>query len=468
MAVRIIDPREMFSGEQRDKFEVRMHSNLCVPSFMHAYSMAVEFARDWFLSKMPVNYFRKEDGHDSITINEKNIFDDYRRLSKAERLAKTKPYLIITPQINFDFDLDTVHMYNYGPELLTRRGWQTDSFFRDGERGLYLLMNMQLIEVKVDYKISMYSRALQLDLFKKMEIWFRIGATETQDRDMDFHIPSDIIYNIADAAGFKVNEKTKQVEEPLDFARYMNGHSEFPIMYKFRKATGNFDFFMRVPMLPVHVDIQDKLRPDDGEMQGQIHTNYNIEMSATFRMAVPQFYVYYTKDPVHYDFSKQERDDKERESFDLCTFKVVDIPLVNSRGWEKFVWSKYEYDDEDNGIIDLDGLIGSDKEHSEFYNIMKTTIDAGLSPSVYIDLTIFTADPSSNDIVNTEIDWDNNKIIINDDLSPQILYIAMYVDLDYYNRTLQELDRMRSNRMVQHKDQMSKEMMMSGDMSIRQ
>lgn len=461
MSVRIIDPRELFSGEQRDKFEIQMHSNLCVPSFMHAYSMSVEYARDWFLSKMPVNFFRKDNGLDSITINEKNIYDDYRRLSKADRLAKAKPYLIITPQINFDFDLDTVHMYNYGPELLTRRGWQTDSFFRDGERGLYLLMNMQLMEVKFDYKVSVYSKAQQLDLFKKMEIWFRIGATETQDRDMDFHIPNDIIYNLAYAAGFNVDTDTKQVEQPLDFARYMNGHSAFPIMYKFRKSTGNFDFFMRVPMLPVHVNLQDKLRPDEGEMQGQLRTNYNIEMSATFRMPAPQFYVYYTKEPIHYDFSKYERDNNEKETFDLCTYKVVDIPLVNNRGWEKFVWSKYEYDQDDCGEIDLKGLIGSDTEHSEFYNIMKSTIDAGLSPSVYIDLTIFTADPSSNDIVDTAVDWENNKILINDELYPQILYIAMYVDLDYYNGTLMELDRMGSNRMVQHKDQMSKEMVMN-------
>lgn len=461
MAVRIIDPRELFVGEQRDKFEIQMHSNLCVPSFTHAYSMAVEFAKDWFLSKMPINYFRKADGHDSITINEKHIYDDYRRLSKAERLQKEKPYLVITPQINFDFDLENVHTYNYGPELLVRRGWQSDSFFRDAERGLYLLMNMQLIEVKVDYKVSMYSRALQLDLFKKMEIWFRIGATETQDRDMDFHIPEDIIFNLADAAGFEVNPSTKQVKNPLDFARYMNGHSAFPIMYKFRKATGNFEFFMRVPMLPVHVDMQDKLRPDDGEMQGQLHTNYSLEMSATFRMPAPQFYVYYTKEPIHYNFSKQERDDKEKDSFDLCTYKIVDIPLVNSRGWEKFVWSKYEYDEDDHGEIDLGGLIGSDTVHSEFYNIIKTTMDAGLSPNVYLDITLFTADPGHDDIVNTRIDWENNKIIVNDDLVPQILYIAMYVDMDYYNRTLQELDRMGSNRMVQHKDQMNKEMVIN-------
>lgn len=462
METRIIDPRELFIGEQRDKFEIQMHSNLCVPSFSHAYSMAVEISRDWFLSKMPMNYFRKKDGLDSIFLNEIYMYDDYRKLSKSQRLKKDKPYVIITPQINYDFDLETVHTYNYGPELLVRRGWQSDSFFRDAERGLYLLMNMQIIEVKVDYKVVTYSKFIQLDLFKKMEIWFRIGATETQDRDMDFHIPEDIIFNIAVSAGFQVDKATKQVKNPLDFVRYMNGHSSFPIMYKFRKATGNFDFFMRVPMLPIHMNMQDKLRPDEGEMQGQLHTNYGIEMSCTFRIPAPQFYVYYTKEPVPYNFSREEvRSNFEKENFDLCTYKVVDIPLVNSRGWEKFVWSKYEYGNDDNGVIDMNGLIGSDKHGSEFYGVMQTTMQAGLSPSVYMDVVLFTADPSSNDIVNTTIDWENNSIFVNDKLDPQILYIAVYVNLDYYNRTLEEIDRMGSNRMVQHKDQMSKEMVIN-------
>ena len=46
MAMRIIDPRNMFQMEQRDRFEIKMNSNHCVPSFMHAYSMGVEYARD--------------------------------------------------------------------------------------------------------------------------------------------------------------------------------------------------------------------------------------------------------------------------------------------------------------------------------------------------------------------------------------------------------------------------------------
>ena len=461
MAVRIIDPREMFAIDQQDRFQVKMNSNLCIPSFMHAYSMGVEYARDWFLSKMPVNYFRKEDGYDSIHINEKFIFDDYRRLTKAERLKKSKPFLMITPQLNFDFDLENVHMYNYGPRLLSNRGWATDSFLRDSEKGIYLMMNMQLVELRVDYKVSLYSRAQQLDLFKKMEIWFRIGATESEDRDMDFHIPMDIICNIATAAGYEVDMQNQKVKDPIGFSRYLNSHSAFPILYKFRKATGNFEFFLRVPMLNVHTNIMDKLRPDEGEMQGQLRTNFNIEMSAVFQYPAPQFYVYYTKEALPYELPKEEAN-PGAVSYDICTYKVVDIPTINAIGWEKFVWSKYEYDETDCQEIDINEMIGSDSKDSEFCRVMNKTRESGISPASYIDIKLFTADPTLDDIVTTHMDWDNMILHVDQNIDPQLLYLAIYVDLEYYNDMLVSMDKMTENRMTQKKDQSSKSMVYGG------
>jgi hypothetical protein len=459
MAIRVIDPKTLFAKQQRDdRFEIKMRSNLCIPSFTHAYSMGVEYARDWFLSKMPIDYFKKENGYNSIHVNEKFVYDDYRKLGKAERLKKAKPFLTITPQLNFDFDLENVHMYNYGPELLASQSWSRDSFFRDGINGLYLLMNMQIVELKVNYRVSLYSRAQQLDLFKKMEIWFRIGATESQDRDMDFHIPSDVLCNLALLAGFDVDIENQKVKDPIRFTRYLNAHSAFPIMYKFRKATGNYDYFLRAPMMNIHANIMDKLAPDDGEMSGQLRTNFNIDMSVTFRYPAPQFYVLYTKDPSEYKIPQYEPDKHEKISYDICTYKIVDIPLVNNLGWEKFVWSKYEYDEDDCKQIDLNDMIGAD---SEFRKVIDYTKSMGISPEAFMDIRLFTGDPKLDGIVRTHIDWNSLKIIFDEEVDPQLLYLAIYVDLDYYNSVLISWDDSLNNRMVQHKDQQSLEMVMS-------
>lgn len=468
MSMRIINPEEMFQQDRADRFNVRMHSNLCIPSFMHAYSMGVEFAREWFLSKMPEGFFDYADnGNPNIHVNEKNVFDDYRRLTKSERLKKTRPFLTITPNINFDFDLDSVHMYNYGADLLATRGWQQDSFFRDSDKGLYLLMNMQLVEMACGYKVYVSTKAEQYDLFEKMKIWFRIGGTESQDRDMDFHIPDDIMCNVAYAAGFAVDMDNQNIEDPVGFTRYMNMHSAFPILYKFRKVTHKFAFFLRVPMLSVHINLMDKLQPDSGETQGQLRTNYGIEMATVFRYPAPQFYVFYTKDPVKYQIRRKEICSRDSDCIDLTTYKVVDIPLINNKGWEKYVWSKYEYDYDDDGEIDLCGMIGQKTEDSEFYRVIDKCKSMGISPSVFIDVVVFTADPALEDVVPTQTDWEGMKILIGQPMIPQLLYLAMYVDLEYYNNSLIEDDHMYSNRMVQHEDQSSKPMVMSPIMPPR-
>ena len=450
MAVRVIDPKDMKHVMNDDRFKVKMYSHLCVPSFTNAYSMGVEYARDWFLSKMPLNFFKVGELTDNIHINEANVFDGFRRLSKAERLKRKKPFLVITPQVNFDFDLDTVHQYNCGPELLTRTGWQQDSFFRDGQKGLYLLMNMQLVEMSVTYKVSVYTRAQQLDLFKKMELWFRIGATESQDRDMDFHIPEEVICSLAADAGFDVDTENLLVKDPVGFTRYMNQHSAFPIMYKFRKVTHRFEFFLRVPMLTVHTNIMDKLRPDDGEIQGQLRTNYSIEMGATFRYVVPQFYAYYTKDMPKYEVPTSEPLKPESRLLDIGTFKIVDIPLVNERGWEKFVWSKYDYDEDDNGVIDLERIIGSKADHSAVDRYISTRRAAGISPSIYLDIKVFTSDPILDNVLRTHVDWEKMQICVDQDIYPQLLYLAIYTNLGYYNASLVDEDDMGNNRMVRH------------------
>ena len=49
-------------------------------------------------------------------------------------------------------------------------------------------------------------------------------------------------------------------------------------------------------------------------------------------------------------------------------------------------------------------------------------------------------------------------LIVDQEIDRQLLYIAIYVDLRYYNDTLISMDNMNNNRMTEKKDQSSKEM----------
>ena len=75
-----------------------------------------------------------------------------------------------------------------------------------------------------------------------------------------------------------------------------------------------------------------------------------------------------------------------------------------------------------------------------------------------MEIKLFTADPTLDDVVTTHMDWENMHLIVDQEIDPQLLYIAIYVDLGYYNDTLIAMDNMTGNRMTEKKDQSSKEM----------
>ena len=75
-----------------------------------------------------------------------------------------------------------------------------------------------------------------------------------------------------------------------------------------------------------------------------------------------------------------------------------------------------------------------------------------------MEIKLFTADPTLDDIVTTHMNWENMHLIVDQEIDPQLLYIAIYVDLRYYNDALISMDNMNNNRMTEKKDQSSKEM----------
>jgi hypothetical protein len=71
------------------------------------------------------------------------------------------------------------------------------------------------MEMNFTFRIRVNSRSEQLDLYNKMELWFRIGTTQQDNLSADFHIPFDIIFQIAKDANFEVDEEKMIIKEVL-------------------------------------------------------------------------------------------------------------------------------------------------------------------------------------------------------------------------------------------------------------
>ena len=73
---------------------VHLNGAISVPSSMHSYSLGVEFMRDWFLDRMPEDFFK------TVYINGKNVMDDFRKFNREKILTVQKPALSIVPTLN--------------------------------------------------------------------------------------------------------------------------------------------------------------------------------------------------------------------------------------------------------------------------------------------------------------------------------------------------------------------------------
>ena len=65
-----------------EKHSKTLYRSICVPSVVQSYSLCIEFMKNWFLSKFDKDVFK------SVYIDGKNIYDDFRSLSKIELLKR--------------------------------------------------------------------------------------------------------------------------------------------------------------------------------------------------------------------------------------------------------------------------------------------------------------------------------------------------------------------------------------------
>lgn len=420
----------------KDGYREILQSGLYVPSAMHSYSLAIEYIRNWFLNTMDPDrdYFK------TVYINGSHILADYKKYSIIQSTYRETPAVAITPNIDFDYDRDMLDSYMGGRNLLLAKYNHRQSFFKDNERNIFLGMNVREQKVQFNIKCRVESRAKQMDLFRNMELACRIGFTQYEYIACDFHIPMEIMLNIAQHAGFKINVDNKgneSIDDIISFTTYLNKHSDFPIIYKLRGVSGKNEFFMRVNRVYAHINTTEKLNYDDGEREGHLESNFHVEMSCVLTMWVPAFYVYKSHEAIYKHIKTIDS-----STVGLWTVNIVDIPEVNKQGWNLLMKTEYELDDnekkQDEFEIDLSGLF----LNRDIYTIIKLNMQMGISPSRFFDIKFFALENPDTKFL---MDWKNMKVIVKDNKN-HTLMMAFYLDREYYNGQLATIKDMNTTR----------------------
>lgn len=398
------------------EFRKNLNLSLCVPSVTNSYSMCIEYVKDWFKSKFKDNYFKSE------YIDGMNIFNFSQKFTREQMAKRMKPALSIIPQIDMDYNRETVDLYNYGTNLYYNRCDYRDAFFKDIDKDSYISVAMRIMQMNFNFKIKVSSKAHAIDLAEFIKLSFRCEGTQAKYIDMDFHIPTELMVRLAIDNGFEV--KNNEVVESAAFLYYLNSNSMLPFMYKFRNIKGIYEYFIRMPNMYIHTRTEN-VSVDDGEREAQLNNNFVVEFNSVVRFPTPQFYAYYS-------LQRKEliRGQNMDGSYTVYEMFMSKIPEQNSKGWNQYLSVEYEMDEETSKKkepleIDLTGLfMGSTLKDASDY-----TKSIFLNPSVFTDIKLYN---NCKEYPLTA-DWETYTIKTSEPVDNMKSFIIVYADLAYIN-----------------------------------
>lgn len=428
--------KEMSVLASRYRFDrhTNLYASLAIPSYVHGYSLGIEYMYNWFKSKFPEDFFRG-----GIYIDGKHVLDDYKRLNDfaMKNIIKGEnPRARMAPIVEYDWDREGIDLYQGPPQVYLRRSKFEDSFFKDYERGLFLGLKTREMRMNVGFKVRLNTRAQQLDTYHVMEMCCRNGATQYEYISVDFHIPKYIMLSIADRAGFEI--VNSEVVDVLEFVQYLNKHSDIPFLFKMRAINQQPEFFIRINDLYTHIAVRDKLNLDDGEREGKLDINFAIEMATVLDMPIPHYFSYYSAEPIMSDVKVVESNEG---CVAIYSINIVDIPNIDEHGWNLAAVTEYKTD-ENEKEIDLTPIFSGDNPLSRAIN---HDLTIGISPDRFINIKVFRDDDISK-IPEFKIDWKTMKMNFRYPQEEEMLQIAIYYDEAYINELEIELGNYRNNR----------------------
>lgn len=427
---------EGFVPLETNRFAPQLYSNLIVAQESMGYSIAIQYVKKYLIDRLPKNYLK------SFHISGKHMFDDFRVFNR-QNVKKERPMAVLLPSINYDYDRENLDLYGGDATIFLKRSDYQRSFFKDYQNRVFLGLQMRALQMNFTFKVRVGTRAEQIDLFRRMELVYKIGATHAEDISCDFVIPYELVRNIAALTGFEVDDKG-EVVDPFDFLAYMNKHSDIPVQYKFRSVNGHNEFFLRLSHIYTHLNFKDKLNVEDGEREGQLENNFDISLQCVLKLPVPHFFVLYNERPIMYPL------EIEKGNILLCSLAQFTIPDTNERGWNQVINTVYMTDEGEN-MFDIHEMFLSNQT-TDIRKVINYCIGQYISPKVFIDFKLYREAAGDYVAVPCELEYrsqDEILVKLGVELEPQYLYIGIYIDMEFVNNTAITVNEFNKNRLQQ-------------------
>ena len=443
---RLLGRTNMLPIQVQQDYHKELKANLLTPSRNQAYSCCIEYMTRWFYSKFPQDFFMQK------YIDYEEIFYQRTKYRLRDLMVVNKPAAAIKVSLDQSFNRDNIDLYNYGPTLYSNTLRYQDAFFIDKERALFISMNMEMILLNFNFKILVAEQGIQTDLISKCDLMFRARGTQKHYNDVDFHIPDELVTQIAEDTNNFVCPCTGKIADATKFVHYFNQRSHLPLYFKLDPSKNKMQYFLKVPRCYIHIRTNE-VSGDEGNRFGHIQGNYMINFDCQVRFPSPKFYAYYSIKTRSNKVCLSQLDEK---SFEVLVSSLAQVPYKNERGWQWTIETEYVFDDpkEKEDIknkklvhIDFKELVGG------LVDVIEQTKAMAISPAVFLDIKVY----SYFRCIKTEVDWYNYRINFLEPLPSEKCYIIIYMDNNYYiesNNVLKEYDKNRiqpTDSNIEHK-----------------
>ena len=435
----LLGRRDMYPVAFEKDYYKELKTNLLTPSTYQNYSCCIEYMTRWFYSKFPEGFFKSKH------IDLQHIFKHRMTKTHREMLVVAKPAAAIKATLDQSYNRETLDLYNYGQTMYVNRSGYRDAFFRDMDKHLYISMQPELLRINFTFKIMVAEQGLQMDLARKCAFIFRSNGSQTHYNDVDFHIPDELLNQVAEDTNHFICPCSGKIKDAEAFVNYFNMHSYLPLYYKFDASKHKMQYYLKIPRCYTHIKTGE-IQLDEGMRNGNLNDHYGLSFDCEVRFPAPKFYAYY---------SLQSRGNKlcisklDENSFGIMVSSLASVPYKNDQGWPWKVETKYIFDNEEDKekirskqpvSIHFEELLGDLKD------VIESTKSMAISPDVFLELRVYNYFKN----VKVKVDWWKYTIDILEPLSSEECYIILYMDGDYFANMLTVLNEYDKQRVQPH------------------
>lgn len=426
----LINPK--FFNHYHCNEKIKLLSKLYPTGFNHQYNLIINFVKKWILSITGENYFN------NVYVDQSMTYKKMKRKSQLELLKHRNPQISIVHRYDNSFNRENIDLYQKGLNtLLVNR--VDESFIRDFENNNFIGVRYRQIKIDFDIKIKTSSRMEQMDLYEKLKLGMKNGSTQDIYTSSTIQVPFELINNMYFTIHNKyiIQDDINSISEALE---YINSHSLIPIIYDLDKGTGKYQFYIIVDKYNHRISFLDEMSFDDGEPDGDTYTDFMIDFNFSIYATAPLFFYHIYSDKSNVNtYYMNHVDNIINNNYSTTVdnnYNLLEFPNINERGFQIYIQSKLTEVPAGDLKINFNDIYNGVELSDNIRSVYLYCIDRKINPEIFLDIKFLYL----GKYLNVETDWFNDNIIVKDIPNLSDLDILIYLDTNFINKTMIELN----------------------------